>query len=68
MSAYILPVGRRVLTARDAWYGTTNDGGYRMSEDEFTEALAQYNALVTAGVQVNAIGIGTGIDANAEVL
>ncbi|NCB21463.1 MAG: Ig-like domain-containing protein, partial [Deltaproteobacteria bacterium] len=54
-----------VPTSRDTWYGTTNDGdGSRMSEDEFTEALAQYNSLVAAGVQVNAIGIGTGIDAN----
>ena len=37
--------------------------GQQMSRAEFTEALAQYQKLVDAHVQVNAIGIGSGIDA-----
>ena len=45
----------------------TSDGdGSEMSKAEFTEAIAEYQRLVNAGVKVNAIGLGSNI--NQEVL
>ncbi|MTJ94321.1 MAG: Ig-like domain-containing protein, partial [Desulfovibrio sp.] len=57
-----IPTARTVGNSVD--YGNYYYGGSQMSQNEFTEALTQYNKLVSANVQVNAIGIGTGIDAN----
>ncbi|WP_374289762.1 VWA domain-containing protein [Desulfovibrio desulfuricans] len=45
-------------------YYYNSSAGQQMSSTEFTEALAQYQKLVDAHVQVNAIGIGSGIDAD----
>ena len=47
-------------------YVTRDGDGSQMSEAEFTEAIAEYQRLVNAGVKVNAIGLGSNI--NQEVL
>lgn len=60
LHAYGYVLGQRQNQYVD--YVTRDGDGSQMSEAEFTEAIAEYQRLVNAGVKVNAIGLGSNIN------